>query len=91
MSTQALPSSERMSRAEKLRKGLAAAMALLMCGLPADDLGAHPGGLDALGCHVNRKSGISRCHRAPRAQPGPAAPLGGTGGKPLFRTRAEAR
>jgi hypothetical protein len=27
--------------------------------------GAHPGGLDAQGCHHNRKTGDYHCHRAP--------------------------
>lgn len=40
---------------------------------------AHPGGLDAKGCHTNRKTGDYHCHRAqaPVAQqtvPAPAAP-----------------
>jgi hypothetical protein len=26
---------------------------------------AHPGGLDANGCHTNRKTGDYHCHRAP--------------------------
>jgi hypothetical protein len=28
---------------------------------------AHPGGLDASGCHTNRKTGDYHCHRAARA------------------------
>lgn len=31
---------------------------------------AHPGGLDAQGCHHNRKTGGYHCHRGPAAKPG---------------------
>lgn len=35
---------------------------------------AHPGGLNAQGCHTNRKAGDHHCHRNPRAaQPVQAA------------------
>jgi hypothetical protein len=40
---------------------------LLAIGPPA---AAHPGGLDASGCHTNRKTGDYHCHRAGR---GPAS------------------
>ena len=30
---------------------------------------AHPGGLNAEGCHNNRKTGGYHCHRGPSAQP----------------------
>lgn len=30
---------------------------------------AHPGGLNAEGCHNNRKTGGYHCHRGPAAQP----------------------
>lgn len=30
--------------------------------------GAHPGGLNAEGCHNNRKTGDYHCHRAPAVQ-----------------------
>jgi hypothetical protein len=35
--------------------------------------GAHPGGLDASGCHTNRKTEDCHCHRAARA-PAPSTP-----------------
>lgn len=41
------------------------------------DLVAHPGGLNAEGCHSNRKTGDYHCHRAPAIQrppPSAAAP-----------------
>lgn len=48
------------------------AVALLGLGVPAV---AHPGGLDAEGCHTNRKTGDRHCHRqgsAPPTQPLPS-------------------
>jgi hypothetical protein len=45
---------------------------LLAVGPPA---AAHPGGLDASGCHTNRKTGEYHCHRAVRA-PAASAPSG---------------
>lgn len=35
-----------------------------ICGLAAHPARAHPGGLDAAGCHTNRKTGEYHCHRA---------------------------
>jgi hypothetical protein len=35
--------------------------------LPLPGASAHPGGLNAHGCHNNRKSGDYHCHRNPRA------------------------
>nr|MBI3611672.1 thermonuclease family protein [Nitrospirota bacterium] len=35
---------------------------LVLCLFPALTI-AHPGGLDAYGCHKNRKAGIYECHR----------------------------
>lgn len=60
-----------------MRWGVAAAAALLIGGT-AD---AHPGGLDAEGCHNDRKRGGYHCHRggdrAPRAQGFAGGPSGG--------------
>ena len=43
---------------------------LMFCGVhretPAD---AHPGGLNAEGCHNNRKTGRYHCHRGSSAEP----------------------
>lgn len=44
----------------------------LLCVLPAVVI-AHGGGLDASGCHHNRKTGDYHCHRAPAVAP-PAQP-----------------
>ncbi len=48
------------------------AVALLLLAIPASVL-AHGGGLDANGCHTNRKTGDYHCHRAPA--PPPPAPV----------------
>lgn len=37
--------------------------------LPSAGALAHPGGLNAEGCHTNHKTGDYHCHRAPRAAP----------------------
>jgi hypothetical protein len=44
--------------------------------------GAHPGGLNAEGCHNNRKTGEYHCHRAPAPlrRAAPAGPNGGACG-----------
>jgi hypothetical protein len=42
--------------------------ALLIVLMPASAL-AHGGGLDANGCHTNRKTGDYHCHRAPAPPP----------------------
>lgn len=39
----------------------------LLSGLPAGRAAAHGGGLDAQGCHTNRKTGDRHCHRGPGA------------------------
>ena len=36
---------------------------------------AHGGGLNAEGCHNNRKTGDYHCHRAPTAAPAPVTPI----------------
>ncbi|KPL68008.1 calcium-binding protein [Erythrobacter sp. SG61-1L] len=48
---------------------------------PASPLRAHPGGLDANGCHTNRKTGEYHCHRAASAPaPAPSPRQGGNAG-----------
>lgn len=52
------------------RSGLYRSSALIGIALAlaaASQLLAHGGGLDANGCHTNRKTGEYHCHRAPRA------------------------
>lgn len=54
--------------------GLAALGLLLQIAAPRAF--AHGGGLDANGCHTNRKTGEYHCHRAQKTQPQPAPPSG---------------
>jgi hypothetical protein len=42
---------------------LLVAFAALGAGVPASRVAAHPGGLNAEGCHNNRKTGGYHCHR----------------------------
>lgn len=48
-----------------------AAFAATLCAFPA---AAHPGGLNAQGCHNNRKTGDYHCHRGPAADAPPPRP-----------------
>lgn len=50
-----------------LGRHLLAALGLALLAVPAS---AHPGGLNAEGCHNNRKTGEYHCHR-PQAAPAP--------------------
>ncbi|WP_397533408.1 YHYH domain-containing protein [Roseateles sp.] len=57
--------------------------AALLCALlvAAGESYAHPGGLNAEGCHNNRKTGDYHCHRAPvqsQAKPDPTVPPSST-------------
>ncbi len=67
------------------------ALAFVSVGLLAGPAFAHPGGLDAQGCHHNRKTGDYHCHRGPAPMPAAmpkttALPAGG-----VFRNCSEAR
>lgn len=42
---------------------------------------AHPGGLNAEGCHHNRKTGGYHCHRGPASQPAQSKSLAETRGR----------
>ena len=53
-------------------RAVAAAAALLYC-FAVGSASAHGGGLNAEGCHHDRKNGGHHCHRAP-AVPPPEAP-----------------
>ncbi|MBV7266694.1 excalibur calcium-binding domain-containing protein [Erythrobacter ani] len=44
-----------------------AIIALGLASIPVSAVIAHPGGLNAEGCHNNRKTGEYHCHRNPRA------------------------
>ena len=43
-------------------------MVALACGFAASSAFAHGGGLNAEGCHTNRKTGDYHCHRPPTQQ-----------------------
>lgn len=70
----------------------AAACAAVLCVAPGAAL-AHGGGVDAQGCHTNRKTGDRHCHGARPKSVRPAAlmssPKGSRG--PTFSSCAEAR
>lgn len=76
-----------------------AAVALAL-GAPAAPALAHPGGLDASGCHTNRKTGDYHCHRG-GGSPAPAAAtlaptralgvMGGQGSGGAFANCSQAR
>lgn len=48
---------------------IGAATALIMCLSAPTPVAAHGGGLDANGCHNDRKNGGYHCHRAPTVAP----------------------
>ena len=50
-----------------MRKLLFVCCCLSLPVVPQHDLAAHPGGLDAKGCHTNRKTGDYHCHQPRRA------------------------
>jgi hypothetical protein len=65
------------------------ASAALCVTLPTAAL-AHGGGLNAEGCHNDRKNGGYHCHRAPTPRPAPK-PVTATGGAVHFANCAAAR
>lgn len=69
-----------------MRKLAVAVIALLMAAPVAIE--AHPGGLNAEGCHNDRKNGGYHCHGARRPSPPPARPLSSEG---VFPNCAAAR
>ncbi|WP_417323113.1 excalibur calcium-binding domain-containing protein [Erythrobacter aureus] len=52
-------------------KGIALLLPLALLTAPPPPALAHPGGLNAQGCHNNRKTGDYHCHRNRRATPQP--------------------
>ena len=75
--------------------GAISAGLLLMVAIagPFAPLLAHPGGLNAEGCHNNRKTGEYHCHRGPASQPAPQPRRGMLDAAPggVFRNCAAAR
>lgn len=71
---------------------LIGALALLLAHVAAPGSAvAHPGGLNAEGCHNNRKTGEYHCHRAARTAPNSFINPGRVTGSTRFRNCAEAR
>lgn len=48
---------------------------------PISIVAAHPGGLNAEGCHNNRKTGGYHCHRGPASKPNAARSFAQTSGR----------
>jgi hypothetical protein len=77
----------------------AAAVAALFIALTAAPMSAdaHGGGLNAAGCHNDRKNGGYHCHRAPASRAAPASNLNSTGrsnlrsGETYYANCSEAR
>lgn len=63
----------------------------LMLAVPCSPAAAHPGGLNAEGCHNNRRTGDYHCHRnnTPRSTPTPRAQRGD--GDTYYANCSEAR
>lgn len=71
---------------------LVAALSLAMSALAAPHgARAHPGGLDAQGCHTNRKTGGRHCHSSGRAPSAPALPPSPLAGAVKYRNCEAAR
>lgn len=68
-------------------------LGLIALGAAAQPVSAHPGGLNARGCHHNRKTGDYHCHRRRSDTPPPAPPqrFSGSGGDRYFPNCAAAR
>lgn len=60
-------------------------------GVPIMPTLAHPGGLNAEGCHNNRKTGGYHCHRGPSASPSKALRAVSTSGGREFANCSQAR
>jgi hypothetical protein len=64
---------------------------VLGAGVPAVPTFAHSGGLDAQGCHHNRKTGGYHCHRGPSAQATTALRAVSSDGRREFANCTQAR
>ena len=64
---------------------------MLLIALIAIAAPPHPGGLDASGCHMNRKTGVRHCHRGTSAPPPADRPLRALGGGAYYPNCAAAR
>ena len=64
---------------------------ILGVGLPSIPSVAHPGGLNAEGCHNNRKTGGYHCHRGASSSPSKAMRAVASGGGREFANCSQAR
>jgi hypothetical protein len=64
---------------------------MLLTVMASPELVAHPGGLNAEGCHNNRKTGDYHCHRGAAAQPSSAVRAVSSNGRREFANCAQAR
>lgn len=69
--------------------GVALIACVLAGGTELAPAAAHPGGLNAEGCHTNRKTGDYHCHRSSGSSPAHA--VGATSTGPFYRNCSEAR
>lgn len=60
-------------------------------GVPIAPALAHPGGLNAEGCHNNHKTGDYHCHRGPSASPSSALQVVSTTSRREFANCSQAR
>jgi hypothetical protein len=65
--------------------------ASLSAGVPAAPIAAHPGGLNAQGCHNNRKTGGYHCHRGSAATPSRALQAVSSSARREFANCSQAR
>ena len=63
----------------------------LSVSVPVAPAVAHPGGLDANGCHHNRKTGGYHCHRGPSSTPSNALRTVSSDARREFANCAQAR
>ena len=66
-------------------------LGVMLLGLAPTSSLAHPGGLNAQGCHNNRKTGDYHCHRGGGAAPAITRAVSATLGSWAFRNCSEAR
>lgn len=66
-------------------------LGLISVGLAPERANAHPGGLNAEGCHNNRKTGGYHCHRGPSARPSNALQAVSSSGRREFANCSQAR
>lgn len=65
--------------------------ASIAAGVPTSPALAHPGGLNAEGCHNNRKTGGYHCHRGPSASPSKALRAVSSSSRREFANCSQAR